>query len=363
MERPVSLREAHEVVSSTEGPLQILGGATKADWGNPPRRSTPLSTLGLAGVREHDPADMTATVGAGTRLSNLQARLAEAGQWLPLDPPGEMATVGGIFATNDSGPMRHGYGSLRELVIGMTVVLADGTVARSGGRVIKNVAGYDLCRLFCGALGTLGLVVELTLRLHPRPAAERTLIMPTDAEGAQRAAQALLHAPLEPVAVDHDGSRLYVTFHGGEEAVAGQASRAVDLLGPMDTGERDLAAIMAGAKGDTVLRLGVAPDHYARTVALVQRLGDEVRLETRVAAQVGLGLIHVRWRGDAIPPVRALRAALAVHGGYAVVRRRSEAARGIDGFGAPPSGIDVMRRVKRQLDPRARWAPGRYLDW
>ncbi len=363
MYRPVNLGEAQEVVASSEGPLQIQGGGTKVEWGNPPRPSTPLSTLGLAGVREHDPADMTATVGAGTRLVDLQARLAEAGQWLALDPPEEHATLGGIFATNDSGPMRHGYGSLRELVIGMTMVLADGTVARSGGRVIKNVAGYDLCRLFCGALGTLGLVVELTLRLHPRPAAACTLVMPADPNGAQRAAQALLHAPLEPVAIDHDGAHLYVTFHGSEEAVAGQASRATDLLGPMDVGHRDLEATIAGAPGDTVLRVGVAPDHYATTVALVKRLGDEARLETRIAAQVGLGLIHVRWRGDQVPPVRALREALTGHGGYAVVRRRSEAARGIDGFGATPSGIDVMRRVKHELDPRARWAPGRYLDW
>lgn len=366
--RPADLREAQAVVASTTGPLRVVGGGTKSEWGNPSRSAVELSTAKLCRIHEHDPADMTAKVGAGMPLAALQAHLRASGQWLAIDPPAAAdATIGGLFATNDSGPARQGYGSMRELVIGMTVVLADGTVARSGGRVIKNVAGYDLCRLFCGALGTLGLVVDLTLRLHPLPAASRSLALDADAERARVVAATLARSPLEPAVVDHDGARLWIRFDGSREAVDGQAERARQLLGPLDDADearwRRHRERLAGLVGETVLRVGVSPDHYANTVSLTRRLGRRARLDTKVAAQVGLGLIHLRWRGDAVPPVRELREALNETGGHAVIRRRSRAAVKIDGFGVAPSGLDVMRRIKDQLDPRARWAPGRYLDW
>src|SRR5205085_3739449 len=131
----------------------------------------PLETGGLARLVEHNVGDFTAILEAGTPFSEAQAAFAEHGQALAWDPPvSEASTVGGIMATNDSGPLRHRYGGVRDLVVGVTVVLSDGTIARAGGKVIKNVAGYDLGKLFAGAFGTLGLIAEITVRLHPRPA-------------------------------------------------------------------------------------------------------------------------------------------------------------------------------------------------
>src|SRR5437879_11391269 len=170
------------------------GGGTKTGWGNPPRRAdVVLSTARLNGILEHAWADMTATVQAGCKVAQFQRTLAEHGQRLALDPlwP-ERATIGGILATNDSGAWRARFGSLRDLIIGVTLALADGTLARSGGKVVKNVAGYDLPKLATGALGTLGIITRAVFRLHPLPRHSRTLtIRVRDASDAQRLALAI----------------------------------------------------------------------------------------------------------------------------------------------------------------------------
>src|ERR1700723_824367 len=151
------------------------GGGTKQGWGNPCQPALILKTQRLATVREHTWQDMTCTVEAGCTWSSMQASLSRHGQFVALDPlwP-DRATIGGVIVTNDSGSLRLRYGSLRDLIIGMTIVLADGTVARSGGKVVKNVAGYDLHKLMTGAFGTLGIITEVTFRLHPVPVETRT---------------------------------------------------------------------------------------------------------------------------------------------------------------------------------------------
>src|SRR5216117_339679 len=153
------------------------GGGTKLDWGRPPRRADlVLSTVRLDRVLEHAWGDMTATVEAGCTVARLQHALAEHGQRLACDPlwP-ERATIGGILAASDNGPLRARFGALRDLIIGVTLVLADGTVAKSGGKVVKNVAGYDLPKLATGSLGTLAVITQAVFRLHPLPHATRTL--------------------------------------------------------------------------------------------------------------------------------------------------------------------------------------------
>lgn len=195
-----------------------------------------LSTRRLDRVLEHEAGDLTVTVEAGIRLSALADRLAEAGQMLALDPPGD-PTVGACIAANLSGPRRHRYGAPRDLVLGVTAVLADGTVASSGGKVVKNVAGYDLSKLFCGSAGRLGLVARVSLRLHPRPEAERTLaVAVAGAEDAARVALALRLSTLEPSAVDllwqaGGGSRLLLLFEGSAAGAAAQLAAARELVG------------------------------------------------------------------------------------------------------------------------------------
>jgi FAD/FMN-containing dehydrogenase len=183
-----------------------------------------LSTRHLDRLLEHEPGDLTAIVEAGMRLSELQARLAPHGQMLALDPPGD-PTVGACLAGDLSGPRRHRYGAMRDLVIGVTVVLADGTIASSGGKVVKNVAGYDLGKLFSGSHGRLGLVARLALRLHTRPAADATVLVETDDPRAVWSE--LQRSQLAPGAVDFlPPGRLALLFEGGEAAVEAQVAAA-----------------------------------------------------------------------------------------------------------------------------------------
>jgi glycolate oxidase FAD binding subunit len=191
-----------------------------------------LSTRRLDAVLEHEPGDLTAIVEAGVRLSQLADRLAPYGQMLALDPPGD-PTIGACLSGNLSGPRRHRYGAPRDLVIGVTVVLAEGTVASSGGKVVKNVAGYDLGKLFSGSRGELGLVARLCVRLHPRPAATRTLaVRVADAAHAARLVQTVLRSQLVPSAVDLLWpGRLLLLFEGSERAVDDQLESALTLVG------------------------------------------------------------------------------------------------------------------------------------
>ncbi|MCY7343594.1 MAG: FAD-binding oxidoreductase, partial [Pseudonocardia sp.] len=196
--RPATVAETAAVLGDSAGTVLVRGGGTKLDWaGRVPDPDLVLDTTGLTGVLTHNPGDMTASVRAGSTLTALQEHLAASGQWLALDPPDAGATLGGLLAAGDSGPSRLRYGGLRDHVIGVTLVLADGTVARSGGHVIKNVAGYDLAKLMYGSLGSLAVVAEVVLRLHPRPAASLTITGPADAAHATAAVLALAASPLE----------------------------------------------------------------------------------------------------------------------------------------------------------------------
>jgi glycolate oxidase FAD binding subunit len=191
-----------------------------------------LSTAGLDRVLEHEAGDLTAIVEAGVRVRDLNARLAAHGQMLALDPPGN-PTIGACIAANLSGPRRHRYGTARDLVIGVTVVLADGTIASSGGKVVKNVAGYDLGKLFCGSEGRLGLIARVALRLHPRPESTRTLVVPVgSAADAEAKARTILRAPAAPSAVDLLWpGRLAVLFEGGRRGVEEQLGIVRSLAG------------------------------------------------------------------------------------------------------------------------------------
>jgi FAD/FMN-containing dehydrogenase len=230
---PASLAEAAEVLKS--GARVSIG----CDGGD-----VVLSTRLLNRVLEHEPGDLTAIVESGMRLSELQTHLARHGQRLSLDPPGD-PTLGACLAADLSGPRRHRYGSMRDLVIGVTVVLADGTIASSGGRVVKNVAGYDLGKLFSGSRGRLGLIARIALRLHPLPAADATVIAETD--DPRGVWGGLQQSQLVPSGVDFlPPDRIAVLFEGSERAVAEQVRAAPGELADagiwQQSGRRQLAA-------------------------------------------------------------------------------------------------------------------------
>jgi glycolate oxidase FAD binding subunit len=193
-----------------------------------------LATEGLDRILEHEAGDLTCTVEAGIRLSALNAALAKHGQRLSLDPPGD-PTIGAALAGSLSGPLRHRFGGPRDLVLGVTLVLGDGTIANAGGKVVKNVAGYDLARLVCGSRGRLALIARASFRLHPLPRASRTLVAePRDVPGA---VAALLRSHVQPSALDvlHPG-RVAVLFEGSERAVEAQLAAARKLVGGAEAG-------------------------------------------------------------------------------------------------------------------------------
>jgi glycolate oxidase FAD binding subunit len=378
--RPTTLAEARHAVAG-EGALLFRGGGTKLDWGvTPDRVDRVIDTTGLDGIKEWNAADMTATVQAGMPLARFQAELAAAGQWLAVDPPlgeGESATVGGVFAANDAGPRRLRFGPIRDLVIGLVFVLADGTVARCGGKVIKNVAGYDVAKLFCGSLGTLGLVAEITVRLHPRPEAGVTVRVTADAAAAPGLLAGIQAAPLEPVALDWAQDALWVRFQGRAAGVEAQAGLVCHLAGNLgfaaeelrgqaeDDAWRALVGGLAGSRGETVVRGSTLPDRFGPAADALRVTAAEAGVQATLHSHVGLGLHTARLSGgDALAHARAVagwRRQLADLGGHAVVRRRAPGVEGaVAVFGPDPSGVEVMRRVKSLFDPRNRCAPGRF---
>jgi glycolate dehydrogenase FAD-binding subunit len=214
-------------VSSLDEASRLLSAASEE--GRRVRIGEDVTLDGMTAVLEHEAGDLTCTVEAGIRLSALRSVLAPLGQRLALDPPGD-PTVGTCLAANLSGPLRHRFGSPRDLVLGVTLVLGDGTVCNAGGKVVKNVAGYDLGKLVCGSQGTLALIARVSLRLHPLPPAARTHVVVTD--DTARVVRALLHSQLQPSALDvlHPG-RVALLFEGSEGAVATQLDAARSLVG------------------------------------------------------------------------------------------------------------------------------------
>jgi glycolate oxidase FAD binding subunit len=250
---------------------------------------------GMARVLEHEAGDLTCTVEAGIRLSSLAAALAPSGQRLSLDPPGD-PTIGGCIAGNLSGPLRHRFGAPRDLVLGVTLVLADGTVVNAGGTVVKNVAGYDLGKLVCGSRGRLALIGRVSLRLHPLPAAAATVVVETE-DAAAVAAALLASSHIVPSALDvlHPG-RVAVLFEGGEAAVAAQVETARKLVGgvPADSSVWEESRARQGAAlgrarfdpGALGSFLAGAPEAVLRPAAGVAYLPDPVPDETPETVRV-----------------------------------------------------------------------------
>jgi len=278
--RPSSIEEA-----------SVLLASASAD-GRRVRIGDDLSTDGLARVLEHEAGDLTCTVEAGIRLSALQDALRSAGQRLSLDPPGD-PTVGACIAGRLSGPLSHRFGTPRDLVLGVTVVLGDGTVASSGGKVVKNVAGYDLGKLLCGSEGRLGLIARVALRLHPLPAASATLVVETD--DPAHVVRALRRSQLQPSALDvlHPG-RVAVLFEGRERSVAAQVGHARALVGGR---EADVAVWNEARErqGRALGRVRFAPGDLANILSTL----DEA------VVRPGAGLAYVPHRVGGVPAAAA----------------------------------------------------------
>jgi glycolate oxidase FAD binding subunit len=301
-------------------------------------------------VVEHAWGDMTVTVEAGCTVASLQQTLAEHGQRLAIDVlwP-ERATIGGILATNDSGALRLRFGSLRDLIIGCTVALPDGTVAVSGGKVVKNVAGYDLPKLMTGALGTLGVITQAVFRLHPIPHYTRTLTAklesPAAAQGLMLAIQdsQLAHSALQYRA---EAGMVDVLLEGTEAGIAAQQAALSKMSGFSEgsaevwNARQDLWAVDAGA----IVKFSVLPSQIAETLT-------QLRPQHAVVQATGIGFAQCA--GD----LTALRQTVEAKGGSLIVLTPAA----IDAWGNPGNAFPVMRAVKQQFDPNAILNRGRYV--
>jgi glycolate oxidase FAD binding subunit len=325
------------------------GGGTKLDWGNPPRAADVILSLRrLNRVREHAWADLTVTVEAGCTIAELQRALAGHGQRLAVDPlwP-EQATVGGILATNDSGSLRLAYGALRDLIIGVTMVLADGTVASSGGKVVKNVAGYDLPKLATGSLGTLGVVTRAVFRLHPLPRNTRTLtIAVQDLEAMQRVINSVLGAQLSPAAIQARNGNVDILLEGTLDGIAAQESVI-----------REFGTVREGSPAVWRCREELW-DHapIVKFTTLPSRLSAAAASFSHFVIQAtGIGYAQVPSITDG--DVQQLRAAIERDGGSLVILGRTT----LDAWGSPGDALPLMRAVKEQLDPKRTLNPGRFV--
>jgi len=392
-----ALRSAADQASA----LAVVGGGTSLSLGLPPSRlDGVLSTRRLDGIVTHDVDNLTVTVRGGMPLARLQAELARHGHFLPLDPPQpERATVGGILAANVSGPRRLTHGAARDLTLGLKVALASGDVVHTGGRTVKNVSGYDTTKLFIGSLGTLGVILEATFRLAPRPEATRILVASFEHwDAAQRAAESVIHSDLIPAAVEltagekaitrmfrASGVVLVFVYEGDAEAAQwqmGQTQRLCrdqnpDALNEFQDDEAGalLARVQAppGCAGNgpackVSVPLSCLWPVMRRAAADAQSCGLDERLVVR--SHVGSGIAEFHVGRDPMPGTSPLdffagvrERALEAHGHY-VLLSAPPAWKRSHGVWAPPPcppALKIMRRLKAALDPANILNPGRFV--
>ena len=351
----------------------IRGGGTKLGWGNPPKPvDLVCSTSRLKGALVHRHGDLTATVQAGETLVDINRELLRQAQWLPIDSAFPEATIGGIVATNDSGPLRVRYGTPRDLVIGITLALTDGRLVKSGGHVVKNVAGYDLGKLMSGSFGSFAAIVDVTLKLFPITAASRTLVARfRDAAGLSDAVMTIAASQLEPVAFDlrlrmaqGEGVQreLLARFATSPEAMHAQVAGARTFLEPRaeSVTEPDEATVWS----DQVRRPWSLPGATIRlawlpaTLPHVLSLMDDVHrtsgggLELHARVMTGAGVLRLDADDAAVEKaVTLLRSRTAVVSNVAVLRKSPALKGRIDAWGPDRTAWSVLQSLKQAFDP------------
>ncbi len=352
--------------------VRIHGAGTKFEWGGlGVEPDVELHTTGLNEIVEHNVGDLTAILQAGVPLAEAEELFRSEGQMLSLDPPlgygdAQDATIGGVIATADSGPLRHRYGAARDLVVGMTVALSDGTIAKSGGKVIKNVAGYDIAKLFSGAFGTLGAILEVCVRLHSAPPDTATAIGSTDDPTVLGAAAAqLTMAPLELEALD-------VAWRSGRGEVLAQLGgpgaqeRAKRVAVLMREARLDAVEIpdddadvwrrqRAGQRSEraAILRVSTRPSLLAEVVRATAGAGGTL------VGRAALGLSWVEVEAEQVP---ALRDRLGASAASVLLDVPAAARDRLEPWGAQEgAALELMRRIKMRFDPAGACNPGVFV--
>ena len=363
-----------------------VGGGTALNMGNPPERvDCILSTEHLAGVIDYEPTDLVLSVGAGARFGDVQAVLAEHGQRLPLDPPGGAeATIGGLIATGRWGPLRYSAGTLRDLLIGISVAHPSGTVTKAGGMVVKNVSGYDMPRLYLGSLGTLGVVVSANFKVLPRPRAEATVIAAYDVPEKAFSAANELRNSSEPIAAlevtyFEQAWRLAARIEGRDETVDAVAGRIGAIAnGDVTRVEGPESASwwasyvakqqVAQDENAVLVRCGVRPKETAVLVTGMAEALNEIGIATPyLAASPGLGAVVARLdfgsEGSSSLLAEVQGVLLGLADTATILTAPPSWKHGIDVWGRLPEGFDVMQSLREQFDPQRTINPGRFAGF
>jgi glycolate oxidase FAD binding subunit len=349
--------------------LRIAGSGTWLDAGRPVDASETISTRELAGIVEYVPGDLTLTARAGTSLAEVREATSAHGQWLALDPPGSSAgTLGAMVSTASSGPLRTCFGTPRDLVLGVEFITGTGAVARGGGRVVKNVAGFDLTRLITGSWGSLGVITEVTVRLHARPQADETIGVAIDGDGdVSRARQLLRRLPFTPYAFEivngalgqvmgGSGAMAIVRLGGNTEAVRAQRAAMTELGDPRHL-DPNLWNVFATIEPDQamVFRLSGPPTDIEHTWSVASTLASQIE-GMMIHATPARGVIRC-----IVPPasnaVAALRSAFAAPSAVGRIGERLPAE--LWALCCPPATADsISARIKQTFDPRRVLNPG-----
>jgi glycolate dehydrogenase FAD-binding subunit len=382
--RPSSTSEVSEVLRAAAAHgLAVVprGRGTKTTWGRPPEQADLVVDLSrMSAVLDHAAGDLIVKTEAGALLADVQTTVGSAGQRLSLDESVPGSSIGGALATNLSGPGRVAVGTARDLLLGVTVVRADGVVAKAGGRVVKNVAGYDLGKLVIGSFGTLVVVTEAVFRLHPVAAARRVVRVPfSSGETAGELVQRVVHDQLVAAAVEVDwpaegpGS-VQVLLEGTEAGVDSRASAMVELLGEGAESSGDLPAGWGRLPWDdepaagraTALKATCALSGVAAVLDAARRAASAAGVGLTLRGSGGAGVLYGALPADADPAAvgqvvtRTREACTAAGGALVVLDGPAEVKATVDTWGPVPA-IDLMRRVKEQFDPERRLAPGRFV--
>ncbi|MEH1824631.1 MAG: FAD-binding oxidoreductase [Nostoc sp.] len=361
------------------------GSGSKLNWGGLAKGiDVVVSTERINQLIEHAVGDLTVTVEAGMKFSDLQALLAKSRQFLALDPTApESATIGGIVATGDTGSLRQRYGSVRDQLLGITFVRADGEIAKAGGRVVKNVAGYDLMKLLTGSYGTLGFISQLTFRLYPLAEASGTVVLTGKAEAISQAADILRGSALTPVQADllsnklvsslglGEGLGLIARFQSISESVKEQSNRVLEVGQKLGL---DGAIFADGDEANLWQRLQERIHTSATESVITCKIGVLPTAAVEILTQVELGLIHIS-SGLGLLQLESKNQVLKIRDACGGLRLRTQASRGfltilsapivvkeqIDVWGYTGNALPLMRRIKEQFDSKNILSPGRFV--
>lgn len=381
---PQQLADLVQCCGQQGWPLLTLGSGSKLDWGSPLQvtSGTPLvviRTHHLSQILDHASADLTVTVGAGATLQALQDHLEGSQQFWPVNPLyGHQATLGGIIAANTSGAWRHRYGGIRDLVLGVTMVRADGQIVKAGGRVVKNVAGYDLMKLLTGSFGTLGILTQVTLRLYPQPQHRQILLIRGPLAELEQLRQPLFNSTLTPVALDllspgladalhpDQGPGLLLRFHGLPESVTAQIAHLNTLVSSLSLQilslslteaeiDRQMLTVLENSTGP-LLKLGSPPTQITALLAQIQQLDPQAQVQI-----TGSGVGY--WRGSKdldLTRLQDLQTTLDSAQGYLFLLESTQ--RPIPPALQTPSAPSFLQtRIKQTFDPEQRLSPGRLV--